>query len=670
MKMTEVLGQICGMGLHFTWDGIRAVFVALAVILWAVATLFSREYFPKGERLTAFYLSWAAAFLATVGFFVSADFYTALICFEVLSFSSYLWVVQEKEEPGSKEAGDLYLAISVIGGLSALMGVFLLYSLFGTVEYSALYAAIRDEAAMAGVNRGQLYAAGICLMVGFGAKAGAFPIHIWLPKAHAVAPAPASAVLSGILTKVGIFGIWMTSLCVFWKSGVFFFVLLVLGIITMLTGAVLAIWSVDIKRTFACSSVSQIGFILTGISCFGLMEGESAVPLQGFMIHVMNHSIAKLVLFTVAGVIVKHTHSRNFNVIQGFGRKKTLLKLCYGAAALSLSGVVGFAGYASKTLLHEGITEYAEMVSEGIISAAVFGGMLVPVLKVVEILFLIAGGCTFAYMLKVFMVVFVEKNADPHVQQAYDENKSYLSGPMRVILAFLSMLFPTVGILGNSVAQLVGQRGEIFLGESFESVHVQIFSGEALLSGLISLSIGAIIYLFFIRKVLVREKDGHREYLYRRQHWFDLEQNIYRPLLLHLLPAAGGFVCGILDRMLDVTVSAALKVSAVVCMAANRLVDSVVVFLRRTLFKESPAWEELKEGNALTHLAGSFRNRMEDVLDVVFQREKPHKDYEHQLASGYKHMQETYLLISRSLSFGLLLFCLGLLLTVLYVLFF
>ncbi len=215
--MTMVLEQVCGMGLHFTWDGFRAVFAMLAVILWAVATLFSREYFPKGEKLTAFYLSWAAAFLGTVGFFLSTDFYTALICFEVLSFSSYLWVVQEKEEPGSKEAGDLYLAISVIGGMSALMGVFLLYSLFGTVEYSALYAAVRDEVAMEGVGRIPLYGAGICLMVGFGAKAGAWPIHIWLPKAHAVAPAPASSVLSGILTKVGVFGIWMTGLCVFGK---------------------------------------------------------------------------------------------------------------------------------------------------------------------------------------------------------------------------------------------------------------------------------------------------------------------------------------------------------------------------------------------------------------------------------------------------------------------
>ncbi|MCD8067730.1 MAG: complex I subunit 5 family protein [Lachnospiraceae bacterium] len=668
--MTMGLEQVCGMGLHFTWDGFRAVFAVLAVILWAVATLFSREYFPKGEKLTVFYLSWAAAFLGTVGFFLSADFYTALICFEVLSFSSYLWVVQEKEEPGSKEAGDLYLAISVIGGLSALMGVFLLYTLFGSVEYSVLYTAVRDEAVLAGVGRTQLYAAGICLMAGFGAKAGAWPIHIWLPKAHAVAPAPASSVLSGILTKVGVFGVWMTALCVFWGNGLFFFILLLLGIVTMLTGAVLAIWSVDIKRTFACSSVSQIGFILTGISCFGLMQGESAVPMQGFMIHVMNHSIAKLVLFTIAGVIVKHTHSRNLIVIQGCGRKKTLLKLCYGAAALSLSGVVGFAGYASKTLLHEGITEYTEMVAEGLLPAAALGGMLVPLLKAVEILFLVAGGCTFAYMLKVFMVVFVEKNADPQVQKTYDRKGLYLSGPMSVILACLSVLFPTVGLLGNSVARMVGRVGEKFLGVSFESVGVQIFSGEALLSSLISLSIGAIIYVFFIRRVLVKERDGHRDYVYRRQRWLDLERNIYRPLLLRLLPGVGGFVCGILDRLLDVTVSVFLKISAVICMAANCLVDGVVVLLRRTLFKESPAWSELEEGNALTHLAGSLQNRVGDVLDVVFQREEPHQDYEHRIASGYRRMRETYMLISRSLSFGLLLFCLGLLLTVLYVLFF
>ena len=111
------------------------------------------------------------------------------------------------------------------------------------------------------LNRSKLYIAGILIFVGFGAKAAVFPLHIWLPTAHPVAPAPSSALLSGVLTKSGLFGILVLSTGIFLHNALWGLMLLALGVSTMVIGAVLALFSVDIKRTLACSPMSQIGFI-------------------------------------------------------------------------------------------------------------------------------------------------------------------------------------------------------------------------------------------------------------------------------------------------------------------------------------------------------------------------------------------------------------------------
>ena len=137
------------------------------------------------------------------------------------------------------------------------------------------------------------YIAGFCLLFGFGAKAGSFPLHIWLPKAHPVAPAPASALLSGILTKAGIFGVLMLSTDLFRGDQLWGRVILYLGCATMVLGAVLAVFSMDLKRTLACSSVSQIGFILVGIGVSTLLRAENALAARGALLHMVNHSLIK-----------------------------------------------------------------------------------------------------------------------------------------------------------------------------------------------------------------------------------------------------------------------------------------------------------------------------------------------------------------------------------------
>jgi len=252
---------ICGFGLNFTVDGFRSIYAVIAALMWLVTGLFSPEYFAHYRNRNRYYLFLLITLGATEAVFLSADLYTTFVFFEIMSLCSYVWVAQD-EKQGSLRAGATYLAVAVIGGMVLLMGIFLLYHQTGTL----MIAEISDAAV--GVN---LWPAALCMFVGFAGKAGAYPIHIWLPKAHPVAPAPASALLSGILTKTGIFGILVISCKMLLHDARWGAFVLIIGVITMFLGALLALFSVNFKRTLACSSVSQIGFILVGVGMLVLL---------------------------------------------------------------------------------------------------------------------------------------------------------------------------------------------------------------------------------------------------------------------------------------------------------------------------------------------------------------------------------------------------------------
>lgn len=354
--------EICGLGLNFTIDGFRVLYAAITCFMWMCTSLFSKEYFAHYRNRNRYYLFWLLTLGATTGIFLSADLYTTFIFFEIMSISSYVWVAHD-ETGASLRAAETYLAVAIIGGLTLLMGLFLLYHQTGTLAISELYEACQGK---------NVYPACICMLVGFGAKAGAFPLQIWLPKAHPVAPAPASALLSGILTKTGIFGVLVISCQILLHDAKWGGFVLIIGLITMFLGALLAVFSIDFKRTLACSSVSQIGFILIGVGMQGLLGEHNEIAIRGTVLHMVNHSLFKLVLFMAAGVIYMNIHKLNLNEIRGFGRKKPLLKFIYLMGALGIGGVPLWSGYISKTLLHESMVEYIHELEGGHILNSIF----------------------------------------------------------------------------------------------------------------------------------------------------------------------------------------------------------------------------------------------------------------------------------------------------------
>ena len=623
--------EICGMGLTFMADGFRLIYGTVASLMWMMTTILSRQYLEHHENRNRFYLFLLLTLGATMGVFLSADLFTTFIFFEIMSFTSYVWVAQE-ENAASLRAAATYLAVAVLGGLVMLMGIFLLYYGFGTLEINALHEAVSAMgSASKTVSMTMLYGAGICLLVGFGAKAGAFPLHIWLPKAHPVAPAPASALLSGILTKTGIFGILLITSNLFLHDSTWGALILAIGVLTMFGGALLAVFSIDLKRTLACSSMSQIGFILVGIGMQGLLAEENALAVHGSMLHMINHSLIKLVLFMAAGVIFMNAHSLDLNEIRGFGRKKPLLKAIFLTGALAIGGIPLFGGYISKTLIHESIVE--------------FGGGLA--MKAVEWIFLFSGGLTVAYMTKLFAAIFVEENENKEIQRKYDQMKQYMNRESAFALAGSALILLIWGLFPHGIMDRVAAFGQSLMHLEEAGHTVAYFSGTNLSGALISIVIGAVVYLLFIRRVLMKRQGKKKTLSYVNiwPAWLDLENLICRPVLLQFLP----FVCGIVCRVFDT------------------FVDLAVVALRKTIYRDSPLPHERSEGNFLTAAAGHVMNFLQKIANRTWKRSAPTElDYVHVFAVKREELRESNRIIERSLSFGLLLFGVGLCLTMIY----
>lgn len=681
------VGQVCALGLHLEPDGFRRVYLPVISLMWMMTLLLSDEYFAHYHNRNRYYFFNLMTLGATVGVFLAADLFTALIFFEIMSFTSYTWVIQE-ETPGAVRAANTYLAVAVIGGLAALMGLFLLQHTLGTTEISKLY-----ELAQSCPDRGTLYAAGGCILFGFGAKAGMFPLHIWLPKAHPVAPAPASALLSGVLTKSGVFGILAISCNLFRHDPAWGTLILLLGTVTMVLGAVLALLSIDLKRTLACSSMSQIGFILIGIGMMGLLGEEGALAARGTLLHMLNHSLFKLVLFLCAGVVYMNLHQLDLNEIRGFGRKKPILMLAFLLGAAGIGGIPLLNGYVSKTLLHESIVE----------GAALYGGSL----RVIEWLFLISGGLTVAYMTKLFVAVFVEKH--PNRQAEFDGKKRCMNALSTAALGISALLLPLLGLTAEISMNRIAELGTDFFHAGAPEHAVQYLSLENLKGAAISVAIGAAVYLLVVRKLL-RKNGTYVDVLPKK---LDLENGVYRPLLLQWLPAVlgwfaalfgenrltkhlwsgavrfGGWVGALFgenkltkhlwsgavrfggrvgalfgeNRLTQPVSRAFFRVTGIVSRALSDLVDALVLLLRKTVYRDSPIPDEDKTHAMLAYRLGS---RVDHAAVRHGREETGGSRYAVLFVRAKNTLRDTSRRITGNLSFALLLLCAALCFVFLY----
>ena len=618
-------------GLHFDVDGFRSIYSIITSVMWAGTTLFAKEYFRhEREGLARYWLFVILTLGATQGVMLSADLMTTFVFFEILSLTSFTWVIHE-ETKGAIRAAYTYLFIAIIGGLVLFMGLLLMQATVGTLYFADMKSAIElamsegvSESPAAGSGavvaggaapiflgaeacRRRILAAGVCILIGFGAKAGMFPVHVWLPKAHPVAPSPASALLSGILTKVGVFGILMTATRAMVTNITFGVIIFTLGVVTMFLGALLALFSVNLKRTLACSSMSQIGFILVGIGSSVLARslfedgGEAFIlAYSGTMLHMVNHSLLKLVLFMCAGTVVMNIHALDLNAIRGYGRNKLPLKIAFLLGAVGIGGVPLFNGYVSKTMLHEGIVELYEMIEEEL--PALSGA--VGFLRCAEWIFLISGGLTCAYMLKLFICVFVEKNEDPVRQAFFDADDYSMNAASKIAVCGGSVYMVLLGV------PAVMKNLAAFMTGSEEILEFHAFTPGNLKGGGISILIGILIYFVLVRHVFIRA--GRYVNLWPEK--LDLEDLLYRPLLTVWLPTIFGEIARVFgenrilapvcrqipkvfgtaaavfgeDMVLKPLARAAVFAGSLIGRVLSDSMDAVIVLLRKTAVRERP----------------------------------------------------------------------------------
>lgn len=528
--------DFCGLGIHFAADGFGVILAVLTSAIWLITTIFSKEYMAEGERnRNRYYLFVFLTLGATMGIFLSADLFTTFIFFEMMSFTSFVLVMHE-EDDFTIRAAHTYLAVAVIGGLVTLMGLFMMYRMAGTLDMAELSAFMQAQE-----DKAPFYLTGVLILFGFAAKAGLFPLHVWLPAAYTVAPAPSSALLSCLLTKTGVFGTIIVSCKLFMHDAKWGSLILLLGIITMVMGAVLAVFSVNLKRTLACSSMSQIGFIIIAIGMQGLLGHHNALAASGTFLHFINHSLFKLILFMGAGIIFMNLRELDLNKVRGYGKDKPLLKAIFLMPILGIGGIPLWNGYISKTLIHESMVEYIVLLEEA--------GQSAMLMRTAEALFLFSGGLTLAYMTKIFVCIFLEDNPYPVKPVRAGAYMSKLTAGM---LTAVAVLLPVLGIFPHQTQDVLAAMGSHFMNAHTPDHAVHYFAWVNLKGAVISICVGAAVYFLFVRKVLMRkDANGNVVYVDLWPEWCSIENKLYRPLLMTVLPYAGAFFARIAGSLTD-----------------------------------------------------------------------------------------------------------------------
>lgn len=377
----------------FHADPLSAIFVILASFLWFVVSIYAPEYMKHEGRAGSFELCSLLTLSAVLGVFLAGDLVTMLLFFELMTIASFFWVVHRWNKEAIR-AGYFYLFFSIIGGLFLALGIVL------------MGAATDLPPAIGGGPVTPLefpmFAWSIALFVaGFGIKAGMAPLHLWLPHAHSVAPTPGSALLSGLLIKVGAYGLIRVGEFAGWGMGLGNGVawlgpgLTLLGACTMLVGVTAALLQSDAKRLLAYHSVSQMGYIILGLGIGLYLGSDGSLGLLGAIYHIVNHALFKATLFLGVGVIYIHTKETNLYNLGGLWRRFPVTAALMFLAVLGITGAPGLNGYASKTLLHHAVSLAAETGASWLVW--------------VERLFLVVGVGTAASFTKLYYLIFLGK---------------------------------------------------------------------------------------------------------------------------------------------------------------------------------------------------------------------------------------------------------------------
>jgi hydrogenase-4 component B len=341
------------LGAHFRLDALSAFFLLVINLGGAAASLFGLGY-GRHEESPGRVLPFYPAFLAGMNLvLISADAFTFLFAWEFMSLSSWALVMAHHRQPGNASAGYLYLLMASLGTLALILGFGLLAGPSGGYAFDAIRQA-PPSAAMSAVVL-------VLALVGAGSKAGLVPLHVWLPLAHPAAPTHVSALMSGVMTKVAVYGFVRIVFDLLGPPAWWWGALVpLIGGITAALGVLYALMQDDLKRLLAYSTVENIGIVFIGLGLAlafeaNSMSGAAALALTAALLHVFNHALFKSLLFFGAGAVLAATGERDMARLGGLIQRMPRTALAFLVGSAAISALPPFNGFVSEWLMFQAI---------------------------------------------------------------------------------------------------------------------------------------------------------------------------------------------------------------------------------------------------------------------------------------------------------------------------
>ena len=414
--------------LSCTIDSLSAFFLVPIFLVCPLAALYGFHYMEKpGEagRVAVNYFFYSLLVISMVLVVCANSLITFALAWEVMSLSSFFLVIYEFHKKEVRSAGYLYFVFAQAGAMCIFAAFGIIYSYTGSFSFEHI-----DQ-----IPAQAKLVVFLLALLGFGSKAGIFPLHIWLPHAHPAAPSHISAIMSGVMIKMGIYGILRFYVLLADASLFFGQVVLVIGMVSGVLGVVYALGKHDIKRLLAYHSVENIGIILigAGLGMIGIATGSPVMAAFGFagcLLHVLNHSIFKSLLFMGAGAVLQKTRTRHVDELGGLGKRMPITGKTFLIGSVSISGLPPFNGFISEFLIY--FAAFQGLVLTG--SSFIFASLAIISLAVI-------GGLAAACFTKVVGIVFLGEPRSGGADRA-SEVKPSMTAPM----VFLAILCLIIGI--------------------------------------------------------------------------------------------------------------------------------------------------------------------------------------------------------------------------------
>ena len=481
-------------------DGLSAFFLLVVALITAAVALYGPPYLSTHAKAPLVQTAALGAFVACMALVCCAgDGLTFLLAWEGMTLASYVLVVCDTRSEENARAGLLYLVMAH-AGTAALLVVFLtLADRAQGFDFVALRAAAHG---LAGGTRTTLF---MLALLGFGAKAGVVPLHVWLPKAHPAAPSHASALMSGVMLKVAIYGIFRFGFDLLApESGPlpasWGWTVLLLGSVSALMGVLLALQQHDLKRLLAFHSVENVGIILIGAGVAMLLGGGRAaqplatLALAASLLHTLNHAAFKGLLFLGAGSVISRTGVRNMEELGGLARRMPWTAWLFLLGAVAISALPPLNGFVSEWMTFQAL----------LLGGAKLGGASGMLAGVAASMLALTGGLAAACFAKAFGVTFLGRPRSLHAEQASESPAPMIAGMLLLAGACVALgLAP-----GYAMRLLDGPTRELLGGLGASAVVTArgplVLSGNGVTSGLeaTSISVTAVAALLALLAVV------------------------------------------------------------------------------------------------------------------------------------------------------------------------